>query len=73
LPGEHWINPVLYVELENITGADKSLLEVVGHDGKDDLLSPNAEAHRGKKREVEAKLILSSYYKGWTIVENLAD
>src|SRR5690242_1877651 len=28
---EHWINPVLYFEFENLNGADKTLLEVVGH------------------------------------------
>jgi hypothetical protein len=70
LPREHWINPVLYVEFENINGADKSLLEVVGHDGKDDLAGLNSESRREKKREIEAKLILSSYVKGWTIAEN---
>jgi hypothetical protein len=70
LPREHWINPVLYVEFENINGADKSLLEVVNRDGKDDLTGPNDEARREKKRELEAKLILGSYYKGWTIAEN---
>src|ERR1019366_6113487 len=70
LSHEHWINPVLYVEFENINGADKSLLEIVNHDGKDDLLSPNAESRFEKKREIEAKLILGSYVKGWTIAEN---
>jgi len=70
LPREHWINPVLYVEFENINGADKSLLEVVGHDGKEDIATPNAEARLEKKREIEAKLILSSHFKGWTIAEN---
>ena len=70
LPREHWINPVLYVEFENINGADKTLLEVVNHDGKDDLAGANDEARREKKRELEAKLILGSYYKGWTIAEN---
>jgi hypothetical protein len=70
LPREHWINPVLYVEFENINGADKNLLEIVGHDGQDDLSSPNAEARAEKKRELEAKLILSSHVKGWTIAEN---
>jgi hypothetical protein len=70
LPHEHWINPVLYVEFENINGADKGLLEVVGHDGADDLAQPNAEARLEKKRELEAKLILSSHFKGWTIAEN---
>ncbi len=67
---EHWINPVLYVEFENINGADKSLLEVVNRDGADDLAAPNAEARLEKKREIEAKLILSSHCKGWTVAEN---
>jgi hypothetical protein len=67
---EHWINPVLYFEFENINGADKTLLEVVGHDGEDDLTEPNPEARAEKKREIEAKLILGSYVKGWTIAEN---
>ena len=70
LSHEHWINPVLYLEFENINGADKSLLEVVNHDGKDDLLSPTADSRIEKKREIEAKLILGSYVKGWTIAEN---
>jgi hypothetical protein len=70
LPREHWINPVFYVEFENINGADKSLLEVVNHDGEDDLTAPNGDARLEKKREIEAKLILSSYFKGWTIAEN---
>ena len=70
LPREHWINPVLYVEFENINGADRSLLEVVSTDGKDDLAAPNLEARSEKKRELEAKLILGSYFKGWTIAEN---
>ena len=70
VPREHWINPVLYVEFENINGADKTLLEVVGTDGKADLTGSNAEARMEKKREIEAKLILSSHVKGWTIAEN---
>ena len=70
LQREHWINPVLYVEFENINGADRSLLEVVGHDGKDDLTGSNAETRQEKKRELEAKLILSSHFKGWTLAEN---
>jgi hypothetical protein len=68
---EHWINPVLYVEFENINGADKTLLEVVGHDGLADLTAPASEAGQDKQREIEAKLILGSYCKGWTIAENI--
>jgi hypothetical protein len=68
---EHWINPVLYVEFENINGADKTLLEVVGHDGVADLEAPNSDARQEKQREIETKLILGSYFKGWTIAENI--
>ena len=68
---EHWINPVLYFEFENINGADKSLLEVVNRDGQGDLMDPASESRLEKKRELEAKLILGSYFKGWTIAENL--
>jgi hypothetical protein len=70
LQREHWINPVLYLEFENINGADKSLLEVVNHDSKNDLVAPNSIARIDKQREIEAKLILSSYVRGWTIAEN---
>jgi hypothetical protein len=70
LPHEHWINPVLYLEFEDINGADKTLLEFVNHDGNDDLLGLNSEARQEKQREIEAKLILSSHVKGWTIAEN---
>ncbi len=65
---EHWINPVLYAEFENINGADKSLLEVVGHDGVADFLGRNDRSE--KKREAELKLILSSNVRGWNISEN---
>src|SRR5436853_7805941 len=66
---EHWINPVLYFEFENINGADKSMLEVVGHDGRAGFLERNDRSE--KKREAELKLILSSNVKGWNISENL--
>jgi hypothetical protein len=68
---EHWINPVLYVEFENIDGGDKALREVVGHDGKADVSGPNAEARAEKERELELKLILGSNYRGWNISENI--
>ena len=70
LPREHWINPVLYLEFENINGANRSLLAVVGNDGEADLAESNAPSRQEKKRELEAKLILSSHVRGWTIAEN---
>ena len=69
LLGEHWINPVLYVEFENINSADKSMLEVVGHDGRADFLERNDRSE--KKREAELKLILSSNVRGWNFSENI--
>ena len=70
LMGEHLVNPVLYLEYENISGADKTILEVVGHDGQSDLAGPNAEARREHQHEGELKLILSSNLKSWNISEN---
>jgi hypothetical protein len=68
---EHWINPVLYLEFENINGGDKALREVVGHDGKANFVDPNATARVEKKRELELKLILGSNIRGWNISENV--
>jgi hypothetical protein len=71
LPREHRINPVLYVEFEDINGANKTLKEFVGFDSKDDQAVPNVVARRERKREIETKLILSSDFKGWNLSENL--
>lgn len=68
---EHWINPVLYVEFENINGANRSLREIVGHDGQADYTGPNALARAEKEREAELRLILSSNFKGWNLSENI--
>jgi len=67
--GEHWINPVLYAEYEN-TSADKTLREVVGHDGIPDFQVPNGLARQDVERELELKLILGSTVRGWNISEN---
>jgi hypothetical protein len=67
---EHWINPVLYVEFENTTDADKTLKEVVGFDSQFDSAEPNSVANSVHAHEIETKLILSSDYKGWNFSEN---
>ena len=67
---EHVINPILYVEYENTNQADRSLLEIVGHDSIADLAIPNATARQEIEREMELKLILSSNVKGWNFSEN---
>ncbi len=70
LPTEHRVNPILYIEYEDINGADKSLLEVVGHDGLADLQPANAKGRAEVQRELEGKLILSSNARGWNFSEN---
>jgi hypothetical protein len=70
LKREHFINPVLYVEYEHKSGADKILKEGEGHDVESDFLTPNAEARRERINEIELKLILSSTFKGWNFTEN---
>jgi hypothetical protein len=67
---DHVVNPVLYFEFEDISGADKTMLEVVGHDGQSDLAVPNGDARREHKHEGELKLILSSNVRDWNISEN---
>jgi hypothetical protein len=67
---EHWINPVLYVEYEDINGADKTMIEVVGLDGQADHAIRNSVARRDHQHEIETKLILGSDFKGWNFSEN---
>ena len=70
LKREHFINPILYVEYEHKSGADKILKEGEGHDVEADFLTPNALARRDLINEMELKLILSSTFKGWNFTEN---
>jgi hypothetical protein len=70
LKREHFINPVLYVEYENISGADKILKEVEGHDVESDYADANAALRREHNHELEFKLLLSGTHKGWNFTEN---
>ena len=70
LKHEHFVNPILYVEYEHKSGADKILKEGEGHDVEADFLTPNAEARKEHIHEIELKLILSSTFKGWNFTEN---
>src|SRR6202162_5747915 len=70
LKREHWINPVLYVEYEHKSGADKILKEGEGHDVEADFLKPNSEARKEHINDLELRLLLSSAYKGWNFTQN---
>ena len=67
---EHWINPLLYFEYENISEADKSMIEVVGSDSEPDYAVLNSVLRQGIQHELEGKLILSSDFQGWNVSEN---
>ncbi|HEY1256552.1 MAG TPA: hypothetical protein VGF01_17395 [Terracidiphilus sp.] len=67
---DHAVNPVLYVEYENTSGADKTILEFVGHDDQAELAPPNGILRRDHQHEAELKLILSSNVKDWNVSEN---
>jgi hypothetical protein len=70
LQREHFVNPVLYIEYEQISGADKVLKEVEGHDVESDYSVPNAVARKQHDHELEFKLLLSRTFKGWNVTEN---
>jgi hypothetical protein len=70
LPREYWINPVLYVEYERVTHADKSILEVTVHDSIARFQVNNNQTHAIVEKSIEGKLILSSNFKGINLSEN---
>jgi len=70
LRAEHLINPVVYVEYENISEADKIIKEVEGHDVESDHADVNATLRKDHDHEVEFKLILSRDFKGWNFAVN---
>lgn len=71
LPREYWINPVLYVEYEDVSGADKSFLEITGNSTIATQQVPNAALRAEVERSIEGKLILSSNARGWNFSENI--
>jgi hypothetical protein len=68
LKREHRINPVLYLEYENINGADRIQKEIEG--GAPDVSSPNRELRKLNNQELESKLILSSDVHDWNLAGN---
>jgi hypothetical protein len=69
LKGEHRVNPVLYLEYENINEASRIQKEIVGHGSLP--FEPIAELREEHAHELEGKLILSSAVRGWNVAENL--
>jgi len=70
LQREHRINPVFYFEYEQISGADKILKEIEGHDVESDFNDSNSFLSQEHKHELEMKLLLSGNCKGWNVAVN---
>jgi len=68
LAREHRINPVLYLEYENINEASRIQKEIVGT--APELNETNAEVRAIRAHELDTKLILSSTAHNWNIAEN---
>jgi hypothetical protein len=71
LPREYWVTPVIYVEYEDVSDADKSLLEITGHDSITRFQVNNDQSRGIWEHSIEGKLILSSNFKGWNVSENI--
>ncbi|MBO0912187.1 MAG: hypothetical protein J2P13_10375 [Acidobacteria bacterium] len=67
---EHFVNPILYVEYEQISDADKIIKEVEGRDVESDHADPNALARQSLNHELEFKLLLSKTFRGWNVAVN---
>lgn len=69
LRSEHRVNPVLYVEYEDINEASRIQKEILGSGAIE--FEPIAELRAVHARELEGKLILSSAAGAWNIAENI--
>lgn len=70
LQREHFINPVIYIEYEQISEGDKIIKEVEGHDVEADDADPNSLLREQLNHELEFKLLLSKTFKGWNVAFN---
>lgn len=66
---EHRLNPVIYVEFENVNEASRIQKEIVG-DGPV-AFEPIAQLKHERARELEGRLILSSVVGAWNVSENV--
>jgi len=69
LKSEHRLNPVIYLEYENINEASRIQKEILGSGSLP--FEPIAELREEHVHELEAKLILSSALAAWNLSENL--
>jgi hypothetical protein len=65
---QHWFNPVLYFEFEDVNEASQIRKEIAGH--AEPVTESLSVLRQDKARELEGKLILSSDVHSWNISEN---
>jgi hypothetical protein len=68
LKREHWINPVFYLEYENLSEASRIQKEIEGE--APDVSLPNSVLRQIPTHELETKLILSGNLHDWNFAEN---
>ena len=68
LKREYGINPVLYLEYENVNEASRIIKEIEGH--TEISSARNSELSRTPAKELEGKLILSSDVHDWNLAGN---
>jgi len=68
IKGDHFINPVLYVEYESINEASRIQKEIVGRGAPE--FEPVRELAETHANELEGRLILSSGTGPWNVSEN---
>ena len=71
LRSQHWINPVVYIEYEDHSQADKSFLEITDHQVISDQSVNDGLLRNSVERAMEGKLILSSTFNGFNLSENI--
>src|SRR6266571_1669461 len=68
LAREHVVNPVLYLEYEDLNEGSRIQKEIVGHAAS--FKERNSVLRHERARELEGRLILSSNFQNWNISEN---
>lgn len=68
LAGEHFLNPVLYLEYENVNDASRIQKEIVGEGSPSNARL--GELIRERAHELEGRVILSKYFADWEVAGN---
>jgi hypothetical protein len=66
--GDHFLNPVLYIEYENVNEASRIQKEIVGEGSQS--RDPLGQLLHEHAHELEGRLIVSKYFRDWEVAGN---